>query len=113
MKNLAQRYANLQRKMKEEAKNLQGSIKTYKDMKKMWKKTVKQLKRPPRLFSPNIVSSAEKRKMISDLESVIKQIDKKIESIKSHLRKVGKRYSIVKRKTILAMAKNLSSTSKK
>jgi len=44
--------------------------------------------------------------MIRDLESVIQKIDKKIESIKMHLRKVGKRY-------ILNMAKNLSAPSKK
>ena len=113
MKNLANRYATLQKKMKEEAQNLQGSIKVYKGMKKMWKKTIAQLKRPPRLFSPNIVSPSEKRKMIRDLESVIQKIDKKIESIKLHLRKVGKRYSMIKRKTILNMAKNLSAPSKK
>jgi len=51
--------------------------------------------------------------MIRDLESVIQKIDKKIESIKMHLKKVGKRYTLLKRKTILDMAKNLSAPSKK
>ena len=106
MKNLANRYATLQKKMKEEAENLQGSIRVYKDIKKQWKKTIAQLKRPPTNLSPNVVSPSDKRKMIRDLESVIQKIDKKIESIKMHLRKVGKRY-------ILNMAKNLSAPSKK
>ena len=113
MKNLANRYATLQKKMKEEAENLEGSIKVYKGMKKMWKTSIAQLRRPPTNLSPNVVSPSDKRKMIRDLESVIQKIDKKIESIKMRLRKVGKRYSMIKRKTILNMAKNLSATTKK
>jgi len=113
MKNLANRYATLQKKMKEKAKNLQDFIINLRNMKKMHKRTIAMFKRPRRNNSPRPGNEYNNIANIRRLEGFIKNIDKKIESIKRELRKTGKRYSIAKRNTILAMAKNLSSTSKK
>ena len=108
MKNVAQRYSNLQEKMKEESMKLQNSIKYFKGMKKMYAKDISMLRRPPSQLSPTPGSPMQNRMLIRQLEGVIKKIDDRIESIQNRQREMGKRYSMIKRKTILSMANNLS-----
>ena len=112
MKNLAQRYANLQKKMNKDMKELQARINHLKTRIRWHARHYNELKE--RSFSMGRTpSKAEVNKLNAYYESIKKSDNKKINEHNAKMKKLEKRYSFVKRKTILAMAKNLSSTSKK
>ena len=112
MKNLAQRYANLQKKMNKDMKELQARINHFKTRLRWYARHYNELK-GPNPSTGRTPSKAEVNKLNADYESIKKSANKKINEHNAKMKKLEKRYSFVKRKTLLAMAKNLSSTSKK
>jgi len=112
MKNLAQRYANLQKKMNEEMKKLQARINHFKTCIRWHARHYSELKGPS-VTTGRTPSKAFRNRLNADYESIKKSTNKKINEYSAKMKKLEKRYSFVKRKTLLAMAKNLSSTSKK